>query len=86
LNLYDYWQRKPLQSASAFIDYLRQHRLDYLVMPKTGKVTLKRRIVPAVAQAAHELGATSGVRVIEDRNYVLYDLSALHAEAERTRR
>ena len=86
LNLYEYWLRAPLANPQAFIAYLGDHRLDYLVMPKPGKVNLKRRIVPQVAEAARELGTTPGVRVIDDRNYILYDLSALHAETDRTRR
>jgi len=80
LNQYEYWLRGPLQSPQAFTDYLSEHRLDYLVMPKPGNTDLKRPMAPVVIEAAEQLRTTPGVRVIDDRRYELYDLSALHAE------
>ncbi|HKE48298.1 MAG TPA: hypothetical protein VKB52_09535 [Rhodanobacteraceae bacterium] len=84
LNFYGFWQRGTLASADTFIDYLAAHRIDYLVMP-TRQVKLNPPPVATVVEAAQRLRETPGVRVIDDRNYALYDLSALHAAARETR-
>ena len=81
LDFYKYWHREPLQSAATFIDYLRDHRIDYLILPKPGAVRLDDAVAPSVLDAADQLGALSEVRVIEDRSYRLYDLAGLHASA-----
>ena len=83
LNFYEYWNREPLASASAFIDYLAAHRLDYLILPKPGARSRTPVVVPAVAEAATRLRTLPDVRVVEDRDYVLYDLSAQHAADRR---
>ena len=44
LNFYEYWRTEPLVSADAFIAYLAEHRIDYLIMPKPGKKVLKRAL------------------------------------------
>jgi hypothetical protein len=85
LNFYEYWRREPLQSADAFLDYLRDHHIDYLILPKPGIKVVERPLVPSVIEAAGRLRSLSDVRVIEDRNYELYDLATLHA-AERGKR
>ena len=79
LNFYEYWRREPLQSADAFIAYLRDHGIDYLILPKAGVKVLDRPLDPSVVAAAERLRSESGVRVIDDRSYELYDLAALHA-------
>ena len=83
INFYDFWQPKVLASADTFIDYLALHRIDYLVMPKR-PVKLNRPPTKTVVDAAERLRATSGVHVVDDRNYELYDLSSLHAAARET--
>lgn len=85
LNFYDYWRTDALKSAEVFMAYLADHRIDYLVLPKAGTHVVKHRVAPAVAEAAQQLSSMPGVRMIEDRNYELYDLAILHA-AERAPR
>ena len=84
LNFYDYWRRDALESPAVFLAYLRDHGIDYLIMPKSGTHVVKHPIAPAVADAAELLRSMPNVRVIDDRNYELYDLAALHA-ADRAR-
>jgi hypothetical protein len=81
LNFYEYWQRAPLQSADAFIAYLGEHHIDYLILPKAGVKVLKRPLAPTVIEAGARLREEPDVRVIEDRDYDLYDLAGLHAMA-----
>ena len=52
LNFYEYWRREPLQSADAFIAYLRDHGIDYLILPKPGVKVISRPLVPTVIEAA----------------------------------
>jgi hypothetical protein len=86
LNFYEYWQRDAIKSADAFIDYLADHRIDYLILPKPGTHVVKHVVVPAVAEAAEHLRAMPTVRLIEDSKYELYDLSVLHGTAKRVER
>lgn len=79
LNFYEYWRREPLQSADVFIAYLGHHHIDYLILPKPGINVLKRPLVSTVVEAGARLREEPDVRVIEDRNYDLYDLARLHA-------
>jgi hypothetical protein len=85
LNFYEYWRREPLESADAFLAYLADHGIDYLVMPRDGREPLKRAMAPAVIEAANELRAMPDVKRVDDRDYVLYDLAALHAARRSTR-
>ncbi len=85
LNFYDYWRHDALESAAVFLAYLRDHGIDYLIVPKSGTHVVKHPIAPAVADAVEQLRTMPDVRVIDDRSYELYDLAALHA-AERTAR
>jgi hypothetical protein len=79
LNFYEFWRREPLQSADAFIAYLGDHHIDYLILPKPGVKVLKRPMASTVIEAGARLRSISDVSVIEDRNYELYDLAKLHA-------
>jgi hypothetical protein len=85
LNMYEFWNRAPLESAQAFIDYLASEHLDYLILPTAHNTKMRANVVEAVADAAERLRADPAVRVIDDYNYELYDLAALHA-ATRTNR
>ena len=85
LNFYEYWRTEPLVSADAFIAYLAEHRIDYLIMPRPGRKVLKRALAPAILAAAEQLRAVPEVRLVEDYNYELYDLAALHAVARTAR-
>jgi hypothetical protein len=80
LNFYEYWRPEPLASADAFVAYLADHGIDYLVMPRDDRDPLKRAMAPAVLAAERELRAEPDVKLVEDRSYVLYDLAALHAD------
>ncbi len=79
LDTYDPWYVEPLASARTFIDYLARQRIDYLIMPSARNKTYAKPIAGAVTEAVATLSAKPGVRIIEDRDYVLYDLAALHA-------
>jgi hypothetical protein len=79
LNFYEYWRQEPLQSADAFLAYLADHGIDYLVMPREGHDPFKRELAPAVFEAERKLRTMPDVKLVEDRDYVLYDLAALHA-------
>ncbi len=79
LNFYDYWRRDALESAAVFLAYLRDHGIDYVIVPKSGAHAVKHPIAQAVADAVQQLRSMPEVRVIDDRNYELYDLAALHA-------
>lgn len=81
LNMYEFWNRAPLESAQAFIDYLAAERLDYLILPTPRNARMRDEVVGTVSEAAKMLRAEPGVRVVADSNYVLYDLAALHAAA-----
>lgn len=85
LNFYEYWRREPLESADAFIAYLADHRIDYLIMPRPEKNVLKRPLDPSILAAAERLRTMPEVRIVDDRNYELYDLAALHAATRGTR-
>ena len=85
LTFYDYWRSEPLQSADTFITYLRDRGIDYLVLPKPGTKVSDHPLAPSVIEAGDQLRSLTDVRVIEDRNYELYDLATLHA-AERGKR
>ena len=79
LDTYDPWYIEPLLGDRAFLDYLARGRIDYLIMPTAANRTYAKPILGAVRDAVRELDTTPGVRVVEDRDYVLYDLSAIHA-------
>jgi hypothetical protein len=79
LNFYEYWRQEPLQNADAFLAYLADHDIDYLVMPREGREPLKRELAPAVLAAEDALRKMPDVKRVDDRDYVLYDLAALHA-------
>lgn len=82
LDTYDPWYVAPLASTDAFIDYLARERIDYLIMPSAGNTSYAKQIAGPVTGAVETLRTKPGVRIVEDHDYVLYDLAALHA-AER---
>ncbi|MET0230792.1 MAG: hypothetical protein ABW186_07680 [Rhodanobacteraceae bacterium] len=79
LNFYEYWRKEPLASGDAFLAYLADHDIDYLVIPRETRRRFTRAMAPAVIEAAGELRAMPDVKRVDDRDYVLYDLAALHA-------
>lgn len=79
LICYRYWFQAPLKDPNTFLLYLQDHRIDYLVLPKPEAAIDQERIEPVVAAAATQLDNTPGVLLIDDRRFVLYDLSAIHA-------
>jgi hypothetical protein len=79
LNFYEYWRPEPLASAGTFLAYLAAHGIDYLVMPREGRNPFDRELALGVLEAERELRAMPDVKLVEDRDYVLYDLAALHA-------
>jgi len=85
LNFYEYWRQEPLASGAAFLQYLADHGIDYLVMPREDRNPLKRAMAPAAIAAADALRAMPDVKRVDDRDYVLYDLAALHATRRDTR-
>jgi hypothetical protein len=81
LDTYDPWYIEPLRSADAFLGYLARERIDYLIMPSAGNHSYLKPILGTVTDAIKILRTEPGVRVVEDHDYVLYDLAALHAAA-----
>ena len=81
LDTYDPWYIEPLLSDEVFLDYLARERIDYLIMPSAGNRSYGKRILGAVDDAVKILRADPRVRIVEDHDYVLYDLAALHAAA-----
>jgi hypothetical protein len=81
LAFYRWWYRAPLSDADTFLRYLQDHRIDYLILPKPAAESKENTIEPAVAAAARTISADPSVRLIDDRRYVLYDLSERHARA-----
>jgi hypothetical protein len=81
LDTYDPWYLEPLASAQVFIDYLARQHIDYLIMPSTRNTSYAKPIAGAVTEAVATLRVQPGVRIVEDHDYVLYDLAALHAAA-----
>ncbi len=45
INFYEYWRREPLASGDAFLAYLADHDIDYLVMPREGRHPITRPMV-----------------------------------------
>jgi hypothetical protein len=79
LDTYDPWYIGPLSSDEAFLDYLAREHIDYVIMPTARNHSYTKRIPGTVADAIGILRAEPEVRIVEDRDYVLYDLAALHA-------
>jgi hypothetical protein len=76
-----YWRPEYLASESAFLAHLLDCRIDYLILPHAGVGGDRDRVPDAVARAAQLLRAHPQTQVIEDRDYTLLDLSAVHAES-----
>jgi len=76
---------RALLSDKAFLDYLARKRIDYLIMPSAANRSYEKRILGAATDAIRIRRADPRVRIVEDKDYVLYDLAALHA-AERAGR
>ncbi len=85
LDTYDPWYIEPLRSSDAFLAYLARERIDYLIMPTADNKSYGKPILGTATAAVEVLRADPSVRIVEDDDYVLYDLAALHA-AERARR
>jgi len=85
INFYEYWRQEPLASGDAFLAYLADHDIDYLVMPRDGRHPIKRTMAPAAIAAANALREMPDVKRVDDRDYTLYDLAALHAARRDTR-
>lgn len=63
-----------------FLHFLREQRIDYLILPNADAPKELANVTPAVRAAARILAADPAVRQIEDRDYVLLDLSARHRQ------
>lgn len=81
LVFYRWWYRAPLSDADTFLRYLQDHRIDYLILPKPAAEKNENTIEPVVAAAVRTIRADPSVRVVDDRRYVLYDLTETHARA-----
>lgn len=76
-----YGRPEYVDDAQRFLCFLHDQRIDYLVLPKAGAPRERESVTAAVQAASASLEADAAVHRIEDRNYVLLDLSALHARA-----
>ena len=81
LDTYDPWYIEPLLGDAKFLDYLARERIDYLIMPSAANRSYGKQIPGAVDDAVKIVRADPRVRIVEDHDYVLYDLAALHAAA-----
>jgi hypothetical protein len=84
LDTYDPWYVEPLASTEAFLDYLAREHIDYLIMPSAANESYAKPVRDTVVDATRIVRADPRVRIVEDHDYVLYDLAAMHA-AERAR-
>jgi len=85
LDTYDPWYTEPLLGDAKFLDYLARERIDYLIMPSAANRSYAKEIRGAVDDAVKIVRADPRVRIVEDHDYVLYDLAALHAAARASR-
>jgi hypothetical protein len=81
LIYYKYWYTAPLADANAFLRYLQDARIDYLILPKPERQKSSEVVDAVVADAAAIMSGDPSVHVIDDLHYVLYDLADLHAKA-----
>jgi hypothetical protein len=81
LIYYKYWYTAPLADANAFLRYLQDARIDYLILPKPERQKSSEVVDAVVADAAAIMSRDPSVHVIDDLQYVLYDLADLHAKA-----
>ena len=64
--------------AHAFLCYLREQEIDYLILPKIASPREYALVTPAVRAATASLEGDPDVHDIDDRNYRLLDLTAVH--------
>ncbi|MFI4970233.1 MAG: hypothetical protein ACHP7D_08490, partial [Lysobacterales bacterium] len=74
-----YWRPEYVNDPSRFLHFLADQHIDYLILPKSSAPKQFATVTPAVRAAAETLQADPAVRRVDDRDYELFDLSALHA-------
>ncbi|MBN8728759.1 MAG: hypothetical protein J0H15_13800 [Xanthomonadales bacterium] len=81
LSTISYSRPEYIDDSRRFLQFLRAERIDYLILPRADAAREHGSVAPAVRAAAGMLETAPGVRRIEDRDYVLLDLSAWHGRA-----
>ncbi|NCT68852.1 MAG: hypothetical protein GXC76_14600 [Rhodanobacteraceae bacterium] len=71
-----YSRPEYVDDEARFLQFLRAQRIAYLILPRPD-TPQAARVTPAVLAAARQLQADPAVQRVEDRDYVLLDLSAL---------
>lgn len=72
-----------LADARSFLGFLRDQRIDFLIMPLRPDMEDDPGIAPAVHEAALALAAMPGVERLEDRSYAMFDLRSWREAAMR---
>jgi len=76
-----YGRDEYVDDPQRFLCFLRDQRIDYLVLPKPTAPRELALVTDAVKSASATLEADPAVRRVDDRNYVLLDLAERHASA-----
>ena len=73
-----YWRPEYVDDPRRFLRFMRDQHIDCLILPKASAPAQVALVTPAVKAAAQSLSADPDVRRVEDRDYLLLDLSARH--------
>lgn len=83
LRTIGYSRPEYLTDVDGFLAFLREQRIDYLIMPLRPDVEPAADLAPAVRDAARAFAAMPEVERLEDRDYAMFDLRAWRAAATR---
>lgn len=78
-----YSRPEYVADAAGFLAFLREQRIDYLIMPLRPDVEPDVDVAPAVREAARAFATMPAVERLEDRDYVMFDLRAWREAATR---
>ena len=78
-----YSRPEYVADVASFHAFLREQRIDYLIMPLRPEVEPAADVAPAVREAALAFAAMPTVKHLEDRDYAMFDLRAWRAAVTR---
>ena len=76
-----YARPEYVSSVAGFVGFLREQRIDYLILPRRPDQDAAEFVAPAVREAAGMLAASPGVERFDERDYTLYALRDWRAAA-----